>query len=98
MVESGKGFGSLYSILDFASTNRALGVENVGSCKLFGTTTRGYSHFRTVVLMNLGNSTSTGTSLSFDRSIGVASGKKRDNSGDCCFRERMHYELGKTIG
>ena len=53
-------------------------------------TTRGYGHFRTVVLMNLGNSTSTGTSLSFDRSIGMASGKKRGNSGNCCFRERMH--------
>ena len=83
IVESGKGFGGLHSILDFASTNQVLGIEDIGSCKLFGVTTRGYSHFRTVILMNLGDSTSTGTSLSFDRSIGVSSGKKRDNSGDC---------------
>jgi len=95
IVESGKGFRGLYSILDFAGMNCALGIENIGSCELFGTTTRGYSHFRTVVLMNLGNSTSTGTSLSFDRSIGVASGKKRGNSGNCCFRERMHDKLGE---
>ena len=83
IVESGKGFGSLYSILDFASTNCTFGVENIGSSELFGTTTRGYSDFRTIVLTNLGNKTCTGTSLSFDRSIGVSSGEKRDNSGDC---------------
>jgi hypothetical protein len=77
MVESGKDFGSLYSILDFASTNCTFGVENIGRSKLFGTTTRGYSHFRTIILMNLGNRTSTGTSLSFNGSIGVSSGKKR---------------------
>jgi len=33
--------------------------------------------------------------LSFDRSIGVASDEKRDNSGNCCFRERMDDELGE---
>ena len=52
--------------------NCTFSVENIGRSKLFGTTTRGYSHFRTIVLMNLGNRTSTGTSLSFDGSIGVS--------------------------
>ena len=97
-VESGKGFRGLYSILDFASTNHTFGIKNVGSCELFGITTRGYSHFRTVVLTNLDNSTSAGTSLSLDGSIGVASDKRRDNCGNCCFRERMHDKLeGKPL-
>ena len=55
------------------------------------------SHFRTVVLTNLGNSTSTGTSLSLDGSIGVASGKKSGNCGNCCFRKRMHDKLEEKL-
>jgi hypothetical protein len=39
-----------------------LGVENIGSSKFFGTTTRGYSHLRRVILTDFGDSTSTGTS------------------------------------
>ena len=38
-------------------------------------------YFRTVVLTNLGNSTNTGTSLSFDGSIEVASSKERGDHG-----------------
>ena len=45
IVESEKGFRGLYSILDFASTNHMFGVKNVGSCELFGMTTRKYGHF-----------------------------------------------------